>query len=905
MNYFRTFFLLIIVACFHRTLATTPGNVYLVLGSDTAIWNGMNVNQYHCYYNIDLYTDPLQNAYQVMSPDFRAQFVDSYGQPLKMTWWMMAGNIFRYASNKNVPLANIMTLYLMQKYHGNAILQNGDELSLHYHTFNWTDYNSDGVYWWNQALEFSECRNDFDLTLAQFLLEENIFPVSFRSGWHYMDNEWQNYLNELLPYSMHNDWPNVNTDTTEPLDNTYDWSQAPAEFVPYHPSPQDYQLPGDGPGWNVRSAHMYTVRYQDLMDTIFAQASQGIDQVACIWAHLPETDFLENIAIIDSLAHTAAENYPEVEFQYCTAVEAMQFWRQTSDTEGPVLTLSEHQTGTEVYFTITSDEPFFQPQPFVAVKNIYEQYSILPCTFLGPNEWQTVGTLQIDRLAKVGVAACDTVGNLTTTFIHFLPDDIYIDNQDSGYEEVSGSWTTSTQAAWGVDSRVAPVSQNDTAKVRWIPDIQQAGYYNIFIQVPGVDGASNQVTYTIRHAQGADTTYFTSELPTMDWVYIGTAYFTDQLDHYLEIMVVGESPSNPVAVADVAKFSALVRDRDIYVTPNFLNFGEVSEGDTVTVNVNVTNRGLETLTLSEVSSVHQTITLGLNLPVEIPGMGRLTLPLHFTPPNIGIITDTVLFVSDDPVKPVYKVPLTANVQSYFEIVDNEDSLNYSEEGTWYYSNAQAYGPTSRYAWLLTGASASFSITLERSGLYDLFEIVPTTQNATNYALYVVSISNVALDSVIIDQNEGSGYWVLLGRYYLPADILVEVKVLDTGQSTAGDVLRADAVKFQLIEEITAADERYDKIIPKEFKLKPNYPNPFNAVTTITYDLPLRSQVSLVIYDIIGRQVKVLINKTQEAGHQSVLWDGTNDHGVQVSSGIYFFHIQAGNFAKTHRMVLLN
>ncbi|RKY55451.1 MAG: hypothetical protein DRP89_03290, partial [Candidatus Neomarinimicrobiota bacterium] len=354
---------LIIFPLFTKSLISGTGKVYLVLGSDTAIWDGMNVGKYHCYYNIDLYTNPNQNAYKVMDPTFRSQFVDSYGQPLKMTWWMMAGNIFRYANNKNVPIPNIMTLYLMKKYHGDSVQQNGDEISLHYHTFFWSDYNADGIWWWNQSLTFLECFDDFNYTLCQFLIEENVFPVSFRSGWHYMDNNWQHYLDEILPYSMHNDWPNVRVDETEPLDNTYDWSQAPEEFVPYHPSPENYQIPGDGLGWNVRSTHFWRLRYSDLMQYIFEQANQGINQVACIWGHLPETDFLENIEIIDSLAHKMANQYPDVKFCYCTAIEAMQCWQNSADTTAPELTIEEIQSGDEILINIKTNEPIFQTSP--------------------------------------------------------------------------------------------------------------------------------------------------------------------------------------------------------------------------------------------------------------------------------------------------------------------------------------------------------------------------------------------------------------------------------------------------------------------------------------------------------------------------------------------------------------
>ncbi|MBN2355367.1 hypothetical protein JXO59_04600, partial [candidate division KSB1 bacterium] len=304
------------------------GEVYLVLGSDTAIWDGMSTSRYHCTYRADLYTDPSRNAYRVMDPTFRNNLRDSYGQPMKLTWWMMAGNIFRYATNTNMSIPNIMTLYLMKQHHLEAIQTYGDELSLHYHTFQWYDYDGDGRAYWNQSQTFLDCLDDFNVTIAQFLLHEKVFPVSFRSGWHYMDNGWQHYLDDLLPFSMHNDWPAKRLDTTEPLDNTYDWSQSPSTFVPFHPDVQNYQVPGEGPGWNVRSEHIGSVR-QDLMDAIFAKASQGIDQVPCLWGHLPETDFLDNLVKIDQMAHAAAAKYPSVSFRYCSAIEAMQRWLGT------------------------------------------------------------------------------------------------------------------------------------------------------------------------------------------------------------------------------------------------------------------------------------------------------------------------------------------------------------------------------------------------------------------------------------------------------------------------------------------------------------------------------------------------------------------------------------------------
>ncbi len=354
------------------------GVVYLVIGSDTAIWAGMNTATYNNFYDVDLYTNPARNAYQVMDPSFRDQFRDSYGNPLKMTWWMMAGNIFRYATNKNIPTPNIMTLHLMKKYHGENVTINGDELSLHYHTFFWSDYDGDGVYWWNQSNTFLESLDDFNFTLAQFLLEEATFPISFRSGWHYMDNDWQHYLDQrVLPYSLHNDYPAKRTIDNEPIDNIFDWSEAPSTWIPFNPSYQNYQMPGSENSWNVRSVSFQRTIRENYVDSIFAAAQSGTDQVACLWAHLPEADFPDNIETIDDLAHQMEAKYPDVTFKYCTAIEAMQLWRGEEDSISPTLMITENQTGDEVSFTIKSDEEIFQAQPFIAVKDIYNNYQVV------------------------------------------------------------------------------------------------------------------------------------------------------------------------------------------------------------------------------------------------------------------------------------------------------------------------------------------------------------------------------------------------------------------------------------------------------------------------------------------------------------------------------------------------
>ena len=97
----------------------------------------------------------------------------------------------------------------------------------------------------------------------------------------------------------------------------------------------------------------------------------------------------------------------------------------------------------------------------------------------------------------------------------------------------------------------------------------------------------------------------------------------------------------------------------------------------------------------------------------------------------------------------------------------------------------------------------------------------------------------------------------------------------------------------------------EQTLPFTYNLYNPYPNPFNPVTTLRYDLPEQSHVNIVIYDMLGREVRTLINQTQEGGFKSVIWNSTNDYGKPVSAGVYLYQIHAGEFVQTKKMVLLN
>ena len=100
------------------------------------------------------------------------------------------------------------------------------------------------------------------------------------------------------------------------------------------------------------------------------------------------------------------------------------------------------------------------------------------------------------------------------------------------------------------------------------------------------------------------------------------------------------------------------------------------------------------------------------------------------------------------------------------------------------------------------------------------------------------------------------------------------------------------------------DVEEQETIPTQFELSQNYPNPFNPTTKITYSLPQNSYVSIKVYDMLGREVRSLVNSEMLAGNHSIEWSGENNFGSKVASGTYIYRITAGNYISTKKMVLI-
>ena len=137
--------------------------------------------------------------------------------------------------------------------------------------------------------------------------------------------------------------------------------------------------------------------------------------------------------------------------------------------------------------------------------------------------------------------------------------------------------------------------------------------------------------------------------------------------------------------------------------------------------------------------------------------------------------------------------------------------------------------------------------------------------------------------------------------YLPQDSLYFDVVFTsyTGQNNGGGF---SYIRTSVNNSELDMDDEY--LIPDKYALQQNFPNPFNPRTTIHYELPNQELVQIIIFNLLGHQVKRLVDGFRGAGVNSIVWDATNDHGQPVSAGIYIYQLQAGGILQTRKMILL-
>lgn len=184
-----------------------------------------------------------------------------------------------------------------------------------------------------------------------------------------------------------------------------------------------------------------------------------------------------------------------------------------------------------------------------------------------------------------------------------------------------------------------------------------------------------------------------------------------------------------------------------------------------------------------------------------------------------------------------------------------------------------------------------------------FTILNTTESrSSDFALW--SFSNYDIMG-ILERDSGNSLWLTWEiRFDYPDSNAVLPALGDTFHLEIAEPFTPNDVYLFSRVPVVVGIARNEQHLPQAFQLYQNYPNPFNPVTTLRFEIPAFTYVKLEIYDLLGRKVQRLVNEKLQPGRYEILWNGRDNSGNQVASGIYFYRITAGNFVKTRKMILM-
>jgi hypothetical protein len=222
--------------------------------------------------------------------------------------------------------------------------------------------------------------------------------------------------------------------------------------------------------------------------------------------------------------------------------------------------------------------------------------------------------------------------------------------------------------------------------------------------------------------------------------------------------------------------------------------------------------------------------------------------------------------------------------------------------------ARHYGPNCGYGIFLGYGDCFFD-----AGSYTETESIGPTDR-----LYVadldddgdpdIALTGTDIDSVLVAVNDGSGSFSSPSAHYTGGDGEFIIAIELNGDN-ANDLVVShhtlNTVSVLINGSQTDVEDNDSATLPETYWLSCNYPNPFNPQTTIAYDLPGEATVTLNVFDASGRLVRELVDgEVLTAGRYETMWNGRNDAGRQVASGVYFYRLEAGVYSETKRMVLL-
>jgi|TARA_B100000315_G_scaffold1158_1_gene1064 hypothetical protein len=357
----------------------------------------------------------------IMSKEFRQRFPDSFNQG-----WIYNWHCLDHVGYKDNPRRREMGYHSVFD-HYNSILEasevnSRDGLHFHYHPMPFTRRAN------HCATHYFASGDTLFQILARDIIDRCWFPCVNRPGFHATrpDSHW--FLEQFIPFDYANQACNQDYSKQKDLsDGRFgDWRRSPKTWQPYHPSHDDYQVPGHCRRWIARCLNVgMRLRCLEQADVnqAFSEAQEGI-AVILSFANHDYRDMRPDVESVHAMLVHAREQFPDVRFSYCEAREAMR--QALALPTKPPCRLRLNLEGSILH--VQSDTPIFGPQPFFVVRNRSGEYYHDNMDFQESfRVWTYVfdeSNFPLDSLEKIGIACCDSTGNVSVAVLDVLSGEI-------------------------------------------------------------------------------------------------------------------------------------------------------------------------------------------------------------------------------------------------------------------------------------------------------------------------------------------------------------------------------------------------------------------------------------------------------------------------------------------------
>ena len=374
----------------------------------------------------------------LLAPSFRNLLLDSEGKGWINNWFCV--DHVDYEVNprrRDVGYHNIFDHYKQ------ILAQSGstqDGLHFHYHPHTFAKHaHRCSTHWWAHSDSLYQ-------VLSRRIIDRAWFPSVNRPGFHTTrpDSHW--FLEQHIPFDIANQAVESSPEEEQQFDLSHgrfgDWRRATNSWTPYHPSHDDYQVPGDCRRWIARCLNVGTrTRALTEMEVrrAFQEAREGMPILMAFTDH-DFRDVRQDVNIVRGMLRDIKSEFPDVEFVYCDALTAMRRALELSKAPKCELELSLHSVADKAHvLTVRTDQPTFGPQPYLAIKTIAGTYHHDNFDFQVPHhEWTFVfdeETLPLQAVERVGVATNNSFGVTSIARLNIASGETtlhYLGNTDQG-----------------------------------------------------------------------------------------------------------------------------------------------------------------------------------------------------------------------------------------------------------------------------------------------------------------------------------------------------------------------------------------------------------------------------------------------------------------------------------------